>query len=364
MEIFTDAQGHLQSLQALLGDGVDATELPQIIATLSDEQVVEAIRTSTALIRCVERLRVVATGVAAERSTHQAGHGGLAQARGHRTAVALIQQIAGSTKADAVRQVRVGEALVGAPGKHPAEEAPKGSKAQDAVWHAPLDRALLDGRIATAQHDAIRRALGEPESAAVPAWMLAVEQLITAAEHETPEMLGAAARTIRDRLDPEGASRRFDERFERRSFRLWTDAEGGHHGRFDFDDEAFVWVNTIISSALRPRRGGPRFVDTAEQAAAADLSADPRTNDQLSYDLMIDVLRAGALADAESVFGTRQAGVRLVQIVDSAGSPQGPAHTEDDLIALPSEAAAQRICTTGAVSVTVDACGNPLDVGR
>ncbi|MGM7668148.1 HNH endonuclease signature motif containing protein [Microbacterium sp. A93] len=116
-------------------------------------------------------------------------------------------------------------------------------------------------------------------------------------------------------------------------------------------------------AALRPRRGGPRFVDSDERAAAKDLSDDPRTNEQLAHDLMTDVLRAGALADAKTVFGTRQAGVRLVQTVETNGA-HGPAHTEDGLAFIPSSVADQHACNTGTIPVIVDSCGNPLDVGR
>ncbi|PYD00897.1 hypothetical protein B4U78_009270 [Microbacterium esteraromaticum] len=80
--------------------------------------------------------------------------------------------------------------------------------------------------------------------------------------------------------------------------------------------------------------------------------------------MFLDVLRAGALADAETVFGTRQAGVRLVQVVDASGAGDGVAHSEDGVVTLPAEVADQRMCDSGYVPVTVDACGNPLDVGR
>jgi hypothetical protein len=105
--------------------------------------------------------------------------------------------------------------------------------------------------------------------------------------------------------------------------------------------------------------GGPRFVDSAESERAADLTADERTNDQLAYDLFLDILRAGTLAEAETVFGTRQAGVRLVRVVDDA-----TAHTEDGLATLPGAVADQHVCESGYAPVTVDGRGNPLDVGR
>ena len=130
----------------------------------------------------------------------------------------------------------------------------------------------------------ILRGLGDPpavdDAAAAEhiaeVWSLAAEQLAADASERTVEELARAARTIRDQLDPEGAERRFDERFERRSFRLWTDADGVRHGAIVFDDLGGTWLQTILDSTLRPRRGGPRFVDPTEKARAEDLVADPR----------------------------------------------------------------------------------------
>lgn len=113
---------------------------------------------------------------------------------------------------------------------------------------------------------------------------------------------------------------------------------------------------------------------------------DPRTNEQLSHDLLIDVLKSGTLADAKAVLGARQAGVRIVQIVNrddydatqaarqrtlparAGGQHRMPEHTvtrfEDDGTTLPATAAAQQQCNSGIVAVIADAAGNPLNVGR
>lgn len=199
-------------------------------------------------------------------------------------------------------------------------------------------------------------------------WAVAAGELVVEAPHRTVEELARAARTLRDQLDPEGAQRRFEERFQARSFRMWTDADGIHRGTFSFDDHAAAWVRTIIDSALRPRRGGPRFVDPTEKARADELVADPRTNEQLAYDLLIDVLRTGALADAKAVFGTRQAGVRVVisaaaRAAVADGRP-GVGVLEEDQATLPAWLIEQHACDTGIVELRIDRDGNPLHLGR
>ncbi|QMU96894.1 DUF222 domain-containing protein [Microbacterium esteraromaticum] len=364
MTFATEITDSAAALIALLGEVVEPCDLASHVSQLSDAEAVAVAEASATLIREAELAQVAAAGVIATRSARDAGQSGLAQSRGHRTAASLLQDLTGSTKADAARKVRVGESLLTPP--LPTTDQPDAERPTPA-WDAPLTSALVAGQITAVQQDAIRLGLGDPpvESDAVrDAWAEAAEQLIAECSARSLEELRNSARAIRDRLDPDGAHRRFLERHERRSFRLWTDADGNRRGSFLFDDEGGLLAETVLASALRPRRGGPRFVDSSERERADELSRDERTNDQLAYDLFVDVLRAGALADAETVFGTRQAGVRLVQVVDGAGTAAGAAHSEDGLVALPAEAADQRICDNGYVPVAVDACGNPLDVGR
>ncbi|KQZ07908.1 hypothetical protein ASD19_11815 [Microbacterium sp. Root53] len=356
MTFLDDFQAHVDAIATLVPSDVAQ------VAAMSDDDALRFMDLSAALRKHGDRFSVIAAGVVASRSSRDAGHGGLAQGRGHRNAVALVQEVAGTSRGEAARQVRLGQSLL----ETAQTEGPDVADAPDVPvavpWHAPLDRALLDGALTSAQMDAITRGLGAPPEGAEEAWRLAAEQLVTAVSEYTVEDLAATARAVRDRLDPEGAEERFLARYEARGFRMWTDAHGGKHARLDFDDEGAAWVQSLIAAGLRPRLGGPRFVDSEEAAKAQSLVEDPRSNEQLQYDLLMDALRAGALADAEQVFGARQPGVRLVSVLED--SKPGPGHTEDGGHSLPAPAIEQAICNTGYTPVTVDACGNPLDVGR
>lgn len=385
MAIFSEIDAQVTALRALLGADADGEELAERMSALDDKEIVDVIGFASGLMRGAERIGIIGAGIAAARSKRETGHSGLAQTRGHRNPVGLVQEITGISRSEAQKHIRLGEAVLDAvtsndspPIPHTtgtvadAPPPPAPDRAVSSPWHAPLGASLMRDEISSAQHDAILRGLGEPPDGSPRArelWGLAVEQLILEAPQRTPEELRNAARTIRDRLDPEGALRRFDERFERRSFRMYTDADGIRRANIAFDDDGAAWVQTIIDSALRPRRGGPRFVDTSERVHAEALSSDPRTDDQLAYDLILDVLRAGALADAPTVFGTRQAGVRMVHVVDTDSGAEDPttrtaAHTEDGLMTLPASIADQRACDAGIMRVSVDRSGNPLDVGR
>ena len=375
MALFTDINAQVAALHAVIGD-VDADTAAERVSALDDQGVVDVISAASALVGAAERLRIIAAGVASSRSRRTHGHSGLAQARGHRTPVALVQELTGSTRADAAKHVRLGESLL-------AASAPVSGGATDeegavTPWHSALGRALLSGDVTSAQHDAIMRGLGEPplelsddagvRAATAELWSVASEELLLEARERTVEELARVARSCRDQLDPAGATRRFDERYASRSFRMWTDADGLRRGSISFDDEMGAWVAAIVASALRPRRGGPRFVDADERKRADDLAADPRTNDQLAYDLLVDTLRAGALADVETVFGTRQAGVRVVVTSGSLARAKSrlPAVglVEDDQTALPASLIAQRVCDTGSVRCELDPQGDPLYLGR
>ncbi|GAB3275404.1 HNH endonuclease signature motif containing protein [Microbacterium lacusdiani] len=334
-----------------------------VVLGMSDEDVVALVEAATELVQIGERSRLMGVGVVAARSSRDAGQGGLAQERGHRNAVAFVQEVAGTSRGEAARQVRLGQSLLEtAQSEEVAAELDADVPPMEAPWHAPLDRALLDGALTSAQMDAISRGLGRPPEGADEAWRVACEQLAGVAGEYTVEDLGAAARAVRDQLDAEGAEARYLARHEKRSLRMWRDADGGLHAHIDFDDDGAALVTAVRDAAMRPRRGGPRFVDSEEAAKAQALADDPRSNEQLEYDLLMDVLRAGALADAETVFGTRQPGVRLVTVVEDGRVSGG--HTEDGGHSLPAPAIEQAICNTGYTPVTVDACGNPLDVGR
>jgi hypothetical protein len=341
------------------------------------------IEETTAAIEALGSLRITASGVLAARSRREQGHGGVAAGKGHRDAVNLVQEITGSTRPEAVRQVKLGESLLDGANLLGRDEVPAEGGADAAAmapviepWHAGLGRALLAGAVSAAHHHAILRGLGDPPTTGdarvdaeyVAAWALAAEQLVDEAAHRTAEELASAARTIRDRLDPRGAEERFGARFQGRSFSMWKDVDGVGHARVKFDDEAFAFMRGVFDAALRPRRGGPRFVDADERARAEELQADPRTNEQLQFDLFLDVFRAGVLADAKSVLGTKQAGVRVVvtanDLADGMNGVPATAHTEDDVTAVPAWLAAQRVCDSGTRTIWIDGGGEPLRLGR
>lgn len=371
----------IDRLPACAALDVETAQLPASVQNLEDASVRDLLDQVGQIAASWHTLQTMLAGVVAQRSGRERGHEGLAATGGFRTPVEMIRVISGVTKAEATRAVKVGEALLeGAGGAADTADGASPTRDADVPWHAPLRAAVLEGRLTTAQHDAIHRGLGEPPDRGddglefIEAWRLAAEELAADASRWTVEQLRDHARTLRDMLDKEGAQERLRAQFEARSFRMWRDADGRRRGDIAFDPEMGEWFEQLFGAALRPRRGGPRFVAEGEKEAAAALMDDPRTNEQLAYDLLVDVVRAGALAEAKDVFGSREPGVRLIVTKDAVtgddvhrdalGRLIAVGHTEDGGVTLDAPIIERALCLGGALEVTVDTCGNPLDVGR
>jgi hypothetical protein len=329
-------------------------------------------------------LSVLESAFAAEverRSDRSLGYSGLAQREGHRSATALVQHVTGQTRTDVRKAVATGRDLL-ATTPAPAPDSIPDAAAPPLRWFHPLVDALTSGLLSREQYDAIRRGLGEPPEAVGPEleqgllvaqWSQAVVRLIEESGDRSVEDLRSAAHLARDSLDPKGVQTRFDERFANRSYRWWVDERGQHRASLVFDDDSAAWMRTILSAALRPRRG-PRFVDSAsktEMDAAADgRAADERSNEQLQYDTLMAVLRTGAAADPTQAFGDRQPGVRIVvtreeiERRDETGSIVGSARFEETGQTLPGSTLETYLCNAATKVLTVDPCGRPLDVGR
>ncbi|GAA1937592.1 hypothetical protein GCM10009775_32020 [Microbacterium aoyamense] len=348
---------------------------------LDDEGLLELLGEVSDARKALEVIASATSAEVARRSARELGYAGLAQRKGHRNVTSLVQNITGQSKGDVFRSLRTGEELRDAAAT-PTPDADEPSEPRVPRWSVLLREALTEGRISSTQFQAIRTGLGEPPTERYPdldpdflpeAWARAVEILLHEASALSVEDLRNAARIARDRLDPVGVTLRFEERFVARSYRTWVDEHGQHHARISYDDDAAAWVNTILSSALRPRRG-PRFVDadaTDNERAGAG-GEDERTNEQLQYDTLMAILRAGANVDPAQAFGDRQPGVRIIVEESAMDDPTqrgsmgvvGVGHLEDGGQAIPGGLVEKYLCDAGSTTARFDAFGRPLDLGR
>ncbi|MFB8385893.1 DUF222 domain-containing protein [Microbacterium sp. NPDC055910] len=353
------------------------------VAALDDDALLAVLADVSEARNALDLVSASAAAEIARRSSRELGHAGLAQRKGHRNVTSLVQNITGQSRTDVGRTLKTGEDLLVTVADVTSDDEPRPDRpsAPSAPrWRMLLREALTGGKIGQAQFQAILIGIGEPPVERYPeldpeflpeAWANAVELLLHEAATLPVEELRATARIARDRLDPVGVTLRFEERFAARSFRMWIDEQGRHHARIAFDDEAAAWVQSMLHAALRPRRG-PRFVGSDAAERAKEATADERTNEQLQYDTVVAVLRSGANADPRQAFGDRQPGVRVVVEASAIESPSerggmrvaGVGHVEHSGAALPGGVIEKLLCDAGAIAVTIDPFGRPLDVGR
>jgi len=117
---------------------------------------------------------------------------------------------------------------------------------------------------------------------------------------------------VRDQLDAEGILRREMAQHDLRSVRKWRSSDGMFHGSWKLAPEDGVLVDEAFAQILSPRRGGPRFVDPAAQATAQALVDDPRSDEQISADAFVGMIRLATDADPGTMFGGRRPAVRVI----------------------------------------------------
>lgn len=342
-------------MNLLLDSVVTATRaLPDVeasrgaIATMDDAGVVALQRALSDLRRAADSLLGLTAGEVASRSTRAHGYSGLAQVAGFRSAADFVQSVTGSTRAEAAKMVRVGEVLV--------DDGPE-------QWHAPIGVALAAGSLSIDAADVIRRGLGEPDSAVTePDLTGAAHQLIAASQLLNADQLYKRARELRDELDKRGVAAREKALYDQRHVRVRRRPDGSVGGSFLLGPEDGELVLGAFDHILSARRGGPRFTDPYEAAAAEKLMADPRTNDQLAADAFVAMVRLAIDADPGTLFGKHRPGVRVI-VTESSLQRRGHGYLESSQEPVSFETIERHLCDTGSLGIRFEN-GQPLELGR
>lgn len=313
------------------------------LGRLSDAELQQRQRDFAAARRQVDAGSALVAAEVARRSSVEFGYAGLAQREGARSAEHLLERIAGVTASEARALVRVGGLL---------------------ETGSPLAGAVTAGEVSVAAADAIVAGLGEPTES-VPASTLAdaTQLLIAVAPDLSVRRLASEARALRDSLDAAGVAEREALLRERRYLRLSPQPDGMTRLTGLLDPESAALVTSAFDQVTSPRRGGPRFVDPADQARARAVVDDPRTTEQLLVDAFVELVRIAGAADPGRVFGQHRPAVTVhVERADFEAG-QGVAHLEGQTSAVSVATARRLACAEGAVPVLFDE-GRVLDVGR
>ncbi|CAN5181534.1 HNH endonuclease signature motif containing protein [soil metagenome] len=326
----------------------DVEDSRSAVAGLADADLVELQRSLSQLRWATDALLGLTAGEVKGRSSREHGYSGLAQTQGFRSAEEFVQAVTGSTRTEAAKLVRVGVGLVDA--------APD-------EWHSPLGVALSAGSLSIDAADAIRRGLGEPDEAVGPSDLTrAVHQLIAAALTLNADQLYKRARDLRDEIDERGIADREKARHDQRYVRVHRRPDGMIGGSFLLGPEDGELVLGAFDHLLSPRRGGPRFTDPEEAAAAERLVADPRSNDQLAADALVAMVRLAIDADPGTLFGKHRPAVRVI-VTESSLQHRGHGYLEGSNEPVSFETVERYLCDTGVLGVRHEN-GQPLSLGR
>jgi hypothetical protein len=324
------------------------------------------------------------------------GNAGLASVEGHLNPESLLRSLTRSSFQDAARRIRVGTVLaeseagagvglgagVTAAGAETSDASTAGAETEDAsfVGAGPFDAiasAVLSGDLGVEGADRVIRALA-PVADAVEPDLLRQATSTLAVEGATcnTDELGTLARGVRDTLDRLGVADRERHLREQRALRKSAVIDGLRRVTLVLDPESDVILTGAIEAAMSPRLGGPRFVDSAEQDRATRMVDDPRSNEQMALDVLVDLVRIGVDRDDGTILGSVKPALRvtipfadLTRAVDTFGhehpeTDTGVAWLEGSSEPFSAATARRLLCDTGALPIILGGAGEPLDLGR
>ncbi|TFC88004.1 DUF222 domain-containing protein [Cryobacterium sinapicolor] len=293
------------------------------LAALPDADVLTGQTRIASARRLLDTYSVWMAATIAERSRPELGHSGLAAQQGFLSPEALIQKWTGSSKGDAYKLVAVGTMMADAEAAEKRVEAALSSPDRDAAevagfeakvpWQAPIARAVTAGTLSVDAAESIRAGLGQID-AAVTAERLgaALEALLVEAASLNADEVFKRARRMRDSLDEAGIAAREKQAYDDRYLKVYRLNNGNVRLNGLFSPEDGEFVLSTFDSITGPRRGGVRFVDKERASWAKKMQDDPRTNEQIAADSLVQLLKIAGEADPGRVFGGRRPAVRVI----------------------------------------------------
>jgi hypothetical protein len=262
-------------------------------------------------------------------------------------------------------------------------------------WQAPIMHEIAAGTLSPGVGDALLRGLGTLDQAITAQKLAAaLRLLLVEAPSMNTEQAFKRARRVRDELDVAGILAREKQARDDTTWSLWRRADGmvTLHALLP-PEQGEMWIATY-DALTSPRRGGVRFVDPQRAAWAQSVKDDPRTVDQIAADSFTQLLKLGADADPNTLFGGRRPVVQVIvtehdrpstipapttipspSAVATTG-PAGPAkatattgpaafgYLEGNPAPVSAETVARQLCDTGYLGILFSQTGQPLNVGR
>lgn len=333
------------------------------VASWSDERLLDRQSRIAIRRRLLDAQAAVLAAELDRRSGRELGHQGLAARQGARSPQELVQRITGGTAREARALIEVGALLNG----HAPDTAGPPTPGAPAVrpWLAVVVTAVSSGELGVEAAEAIRVGLGEPSATVtVEALAEAAVRLVGDARRTGADRLAARARQERDALDTAGVADRERGRYEQRFLKLVPQWDGMTRIIGLLDPESAALVADAFDRVTAPRRGGPRFVDTADRARAEAIAVDPRSTDQLLHDAFVQMVDIAARADHMTVFGAHRVAVRVHVSMADLEARRGSGRLEGQTDEVSIATVERRVCDAGIIPIAFDTDGQVINVGR
>ena len=335
-----------------VGIATSVVTLPLLdgLAAVTDERLLELEAEVTNARRTVDAAKVAIVAELVRRSDPALGHAGLAARLGASTPEKAIQALGGVSRGEARELATVAAAV-------------------DSSWMTPVDSGLTDGTLSVSSAAAIASGLGTPNADVAADDLLdAAHELVELAATSSPETLAKSARNLRERLDVASIADLEEHRRSRRTLTWHQLPDGMTRLSGLLDPESAAIVTGAIDTVLSPRRGGPRFVDAEELAAAEHLAADPRSTPQLALDTLVEIVQLATRAansdlDPKRLFGARSPAVRVHVDLETLERRHGAAWIEGQGATVSVTTAEKLMCSSGIIPILFNGA-QAIDVGR
>ena len=361
------------------------------LAALPDAEALAGQKRIACARRLLDTYAALMAATIADRSRPELGHSGLAAQQGYLSPEALIQNWTGSSKGDAYKLVAVGTMMADTEAAEKLVKEALSSPDTDAAevaefvakvpWQAPIARAVTAGTLSVDAAEAIRAGLGQIDAAVTAEKLrVALAALLTEASTLNADEVFKRARRMRDLLDEAGIAAREKQAHDDRYLKVYRLSNGNVRLNGLFAPEDGEFVLSTFDSITGPRRGGVRFVDKERAAWAEKMQDDPRSNEQINADSLVQLLTIAGEADPGRVFGGRRPSVRVIvtekalktgQTVqagqtgpDQAAEPAAHGQIEGNPVPISQDTIDRLLCDTGTRGIKFDEDGQIINVGR
>ncbi|MEO7147991.1 MAG: DUF222 domain-containing protein [Terrimesophilobacter sp.] len=344
---------------------------------LSDGQVLELTRALAAHERQFGAFKAHAAAEVARRSRRELGHSGLAAREGFASAEKLIESVTRISGREAAQLVSLGKSMDDASATQNLLDTGVATIAGEPVvvpWDAPITAAVATGALSVDCASALRRGLGGPTAqVSIETLRELAARMVGDASDFSADRAYKVARLERDLIDSSGVKARQQELYERGGFRMYAKANGMYGFAGEADPESAAVLSAALDPLTSPRRGGPRFIDPADQARAQAILDDPRTTDRITLDGLIELVKVGASTIEQDpahtktrskMYGRMGPVVTIIVRGETITDGSGFGILETDQSPLSPEAVAAAVCSGDTTEVIVSKDGSTLDLGR